>query len=103
MVEDSGKRRLTRTERLLGIALIVQAVPNGLLAAILFNLIGTFGVKYTVDSILLNQDVFANQYARLVVYAGWSASVSVVVLLVIAGIQVTSSWRRKSGRPTSRK
>jgi hypothetical protein len=73
---------------------LVLVTPVGLLAGILIGLISDFGPRCLVENIQLNPSMFANQYAPLIVFAGWAAIVDLVVMAAVAGVILI----RRSGR-----
>lgn len=69
-------------------------IPLGLLLGILISLISDFGLFHTVENIGLNPDVFAGQYGRGIVLAGW-ASVAVAFIVACAVVfESTREWFR---------
>ena len=92
-MEERRKKPLIGSADLWGVAVLVLALPNGALAGIMLGLISDFGVRNTVDSMRANSQIFADQYARLLVYSGWIALVCQIALIVIVGIQL--SGRKK--------
>jgi len=94
MSEDCRKKPLVESVALQCVCGVLLIVPLGLLVGMLLGLISDFSLRNTVGNIRINPEIFANQYAGLLVYSGWTAFVCLVAVVVIVGIQL---WRRKKG------
>jgi len=78
---EQKARRCIKFKR---IAVPLLAVPLGILLGTHIGIISDFGIYHTVDTIRLNPDTFADQYARGMVWSGWASVVITVVLAITA-------------------
>jgi hypothetical protein len=89
MSEDCNKKTLSWFVLLKIVAVVpVLVAPIGLLVGILLGLIEDFGARNTVANIQANPSMFANQYARIIIFAGWAAVVDFVVMAGIASVML---------------
>jgi hypothetical protein len=63
----------------------LAVVPLGFLVGTFVGLISDFGVVNTVTNIKNNPEMFAKQYAWVVVIGGWAAVVVLLAIAVLAG------------------
>jgi len=94
MPEDCGNKRSAASCALQSVTGVLLIVPCGFLVGTLFALIKDFGLGYTVDNIRLNPDMFADQYARPLVSAGWVALACLTLVAMIVGAQWWMGRRR---------
>jgi hypothetical protein len=73
MSEDYHKKPLVGSEALRCVVVVLLCLPLGLSVGTLLGLLSDFGLRYTVENIRANPEIFANQYAGLLVYSGWTA------------------------------
>lgn len=92
MSEDCRKKPLVGSVLLWRVAVVLLCPPVGFLVGTLLGLISDFGLSDTAENIRANPQIFANQYAGLIVNTGWTALVCLVAVVVIVGIQL---WRSR--------
>ena len=81
MADEQVRRRI----KYLCLVVLLLVTPLGLLLGTLYGVISDFGLHETVDTIRLNPDTFADQYAGIVVRNGWAA-VAITVVLILTGV-----------------
>ena len=86
MSGDCITRRWEPSKVLWGIASFMLCLPTGALVGILVGLVDQFGLRFTLDNIRANPQMFANQFAPYILYSGWFAVASLPVLMVIVAI-----------------
>ncbi|MGA2031645.1 MAG: hypothetical protein ABSG68_05275 [Thermoguttaceae bacterium] len=98
MSEDCNKKAPAWFVVLTIAVTIVVVTPVGLSVGTLFGILEDFGLNYTVENIRHNPGIFANQFARGIVFTGWAALVAIVVLAVVGCIALI----RRHGKPPAK-
>lgn len=72
------------------LAILATFLPSGALTGTLLGFLGDFGFEHTVDNIRANPEIFASQYAGVLVYSAWIGLVG----LIAGGVVMTVLLRR---------
>ena len=102
MSDDCSNGRAARAMVLWGVAVFLLCLPTGLLTGILLSLISQFGIRLTLDSIRANPQMFAKQFAPVILYSGWITVTSLAALVIIVGIELAFRPMTKALRMAQR-